>query len=79
MVATPGVIEAFTSSFILECLHRHMTGDYGDIDPADRGQNEQAILDGARIMSVYRQGTKVLWLITESDRSSTCALLPSEY
>ena len=51
----------------------------------DREQNEQAIIDGSRILSAYvtKNGTK-LWVITEAaddtgQRSATTILLPEEY
>jgi hypothetical protein len=61
-------------------LARHQIGDWGDIHPDDKGLNEQALRDGARIFSVYitSKGAK-LWVITEADRASTCILLPQEY
>jgi hypothetical protein len=59
---------------------RHAAGDWGDIDPEDRGLNEQALVEGSRIFSVYAlPTTETMWVITEADRSSTTALLPSEY
>jgi len=61
-------------------LSRHVAGDWGEIDPEDRGLNEEALREGARVFSVYRtsKGAKV-WVITEADRASTCILLPDEY
>ena len=51
-----------------------------DINPGDRGANEQALQDDARIFSVYATSKGVkLWVITEADRASTCILLPDEY
>ena len=46
----------------------------------DRLLNDQALIDGSRLLSAYKtlKGTK-LWVITEADRSSTCILTPSEY
>ena len=42
--------------------------------------NDEALVNGERILSAYRtcKGVK-LWVITEADRSSTCILLPEEY
>lgn len=81
-VATPGALAALEEAgqTPADFLNRHVSGDWGDIHPADKGMNEQALKDGARIFSVYRtsKGVKV-WVITEADRASTCVLLPDEY
>ena len=64
-------------------LARHAFGDWGGICEEDRVANERAVALGGRVFSSYAVGvglnaTKV-WIITESDRSSTCCLLPEEY
>lgn len=82
IVATPGALDAFETSAddYSALLDRHQAGDWGEIEEEDRGVNEEALKEGARIFSVYQLsgGTKV-WIITEADRSSTCILLPEEY
>jgi hypothetical protein len=82
IVATSGALRAFeqTTDDYSALLDRHQAGDWGEIEPEDRGVNEEALKEGARIFSVYRfsDGEKV-WIITEADRSSTCILLPEEY
>ena len=46
----------------------------------DRRANDDAIAQGARILSAYHLDTGVkIWIITGADRSSTCILLPEEY
>jgi hypothetical protein len=82
VVITPGCLAAFHESgddpsiFVL----RHATGNWGDLTPADRQANEEALKVDARLLSAYRlsNGTKI-WIITEADRASTCLLLPDEY
>ena len=82
LVATPGVIEALADSrqSPMEFVARHLRGDWGDCCQEDRQANEDALLNGERLLSVYQtaKGVKI-WLITEADRSSTCLLLPEEY
>ena len=81
-VATPGALAAIEDAgqTPADFLNRHISGDWGEIDPEDRGLNEQALRDGARIFSVYRTSKEVkVWVITEADRASTCVLLPDEY
>lgn len=82
VVATPGALEALEEAGQLpqEFLHRHVAGDWGELDEHDREANERAVHGGDRIFSSYltKKGTKV-WVITEYDRSVTTLLLPSEY
>ena len=82
VVATPGALEALEEAgqspgFFLEM---HAAGNWGEIPEEDKRANDEALVDGSRILSAYRtlKGVK-LWVITEADRSSTCCLLPSEY
>jgi hypothetical protein len=70
VVATPGAIAVMERLGINPAglLARHVTGDWGDIAPEDRGLNEQALIDGSRIFSVYgeRGSDGCLWVITEA-------------
>jgi len=87
LVATPGALQALEESgqspgFFLD---RHVQGDWGQVNDDDKRANDQALVDGSRILSAYRtlKGVKI-WIITEAAddegrRSSTTALLPSEY
>ena len=87
IVATPGALEALQAAGQTagEFLARHVTGDWGDLDDDDRQANDNALLDGSRILSAYT--TKLadrLWVITEAVndvglRHSTCLLTPDEY
>lgn len=82
IVATPAASSAFERNHQtpLEFLHRHTHGDWGDLAPSDQAANDHAVSHSERLLSAYRlkDGTKI-WVITEADRSSTCALLPEEY
>jgi hypothetical protein len=60
-------------------LHRHVTGDWGDMGEEDRRSNDEAVRAGARIFSSYGEGDERVWIITEADRSSTTILLPEDY
>jgi hypothetical protein len=82
-MATPGAIDALKAERIsIEALlHRHVTGDWGDLVLEDAQENDLAVSEGWRILSAYdlpRTGGRV-WIITESDRSATTFLLPEEY
>lgn len=61
-------------------LERHAKGDWGDLDQDDREQNQRALREGLRLFSRYTDGKgKVVYVITESDRSSTTVLLAEDY
>jgi len=81
IVATPGALEFMATNNVSagDLIHRHLAGDWGDLDKEDKKRNNEALIDGSRIFSSYNVGESKVWVITESDRSSTCLLLPSEY
>ncbi len=82
VVATPAALAemAIAGESPSRLIARHQSGDWGEVDAHDRRENEQALKTGARLLSSYPlwTGAKV-WIITESDRSSTTILLPEEY
>ena len=60
-------------------ITRHLSGDWGNTPVEDKILNDEATKDIGRIMSSYVFNGKVVWIITEADRSVTTILLPSEY
>jgi hypothetical protein len=82
LVATPGALRALEDAgqSVVFFLSRHVQGNWGIVNDEDKRLNDQALVDGSRLLSAYRtlKGTKI-WIITEADRSSSCCLLPSEY
>jgi hypothetical protein len=65
---------------IMNALARHESGNWGQMNPRDRQANERALVDGARLHSVYRARSGIrFWIITEGDRSVTTVLLPQEH
>ncbi len=60
-------------------LSRHARGDWGDVCPEDRKENELSLKEGFRLLSVYGTGERRFWIITEADRSVTTVLLPQDY
>jgi hypothetical protein len=87
VVATPGAIEALSesgqdASFFLD---KHISGDWGEVDTDDQKANDQALIDGSRLLSSYRtlKGV-VIWVLTEAEgddgqRASSCVTTPDEY
>lgn len=63
----------------LEFIERHVNKDWGDIPEDDIPRNNQALIDGTRIISAYKIGEEKIWIITEADRSATTILLSEEY
>lgn len=87
VVATPGALGALKAAGQqpAEFLARHLRGDWGSLDDEDRLLNDEALVDGSRILSSYvlKTGVKV-WLIREAVgddglRASSVILLPEEY
>lgn len=82
LVATRGVLahlRAHPVTTAQALVHRHVTGDFGDLSEADREANVDAIRLGDRVLSAYEVGGQRVWVITEHDRSVTTMLLASEY
>lgn len=82
VLATPGALAAMEECECspLTLLSRHLGGDWGSVPTEDAEANNDALKYGDRLLSSYVIAPNVtIWLITEADRSSTTALLPSEY
>ncbi len=77
LVATPGALGLEINIF--DYVVRHLSGDWGDLDPSDKRRNDCAVKNKERILSSYETPKGKIWIITEWDRSVTTALLPSEY
>lgn len=87
VVATPGALDALQEAgqSPSDFISLHVRGDWGQVSPDDARLNDEALVDGSRILSAYKtlKGVK-LWVITEAiddegNRASTCILLPTEY
>jgi hypothetical protein len=84
IVATPGAMALMERRNVapFALLARHVTGDWGDLDPFDKRENDLALKRGMRLLSNYPLGpnrTDCIWVITEADRSCTTLLLPEDY
>ncbi len=61
-------------------IERHLSHDWGDVDPESTRHNELSLIDGNRVFSWYKLKTGAdLWVITERGHSHTCVLHPTEY
>ncbi len=79
---TPGACEAFeiADQHYPDFVHRHVRGDWGELEDQDILENEYSLAEGYRLVSRYILETgAIIYIITESDRSMTTVLLPLEY
>jgi len=69
------------AAFCARSLSRHMSCDWGEMETADKRENDFALKEGnLRIFSAYVQpGLPKIWIITEADRSVTTTLFPEDY
>jgi hypothetical protein len=83
LVATPGALALMerTKTNLALLVGRHLHGDWGDICQENAALNGQALIDGSRLMSIYRlvstetlaakpvmkrSELHTLWIITEA-------------
>ena len=65
---------------LMGLIHRHASGDWGDLDEDDKRQNDLDLNRGLRLFSAYTTSHEVkIWIISEADRSVTTVLLPEDY
>lgn len=78
---TKGALNKLNPIDIKFCLGLHANGMWGNLCEEDKQANEDALIDGDRILSSYTSGKEKIkfWIITEWDRSVTTVLLPEEY
>jgi hypothetical protein len=80
VVMTRNAMDTLRADDIATALTHHARGDWGDVCPDDRAENERALAHGNRLFSVYHDAHGVkFWIITEADRSITTVLLPDDY
>ncbi len=86
-LATPGALKAMEEAGQSPgyFLDRHIQGDWGQVCEEDKRANDQALVDGSRLLSAYTTllGDKI-WVLTaaadyEGRRAATTAILPEEY
>ena len=77
---TPNAVRALTTMEVAQAVARHATGDWGLLTADDRKQNDAALRQGGRLLSIYanRAGQR-FYVITESSRDLTTILLPQDY
>lgn len=83
LVATAAVSDwtrdKLVDQFVRNSIFRHANGDWGEVCDEDKQINNDAVKQGDRVLSAYSYNNEKIWIITESDRSVTTILFPSEY
>jgi hypothetical protein len=80
IVMTHSVMNSLSEEDIFTGIRRHQSGDWGDVCEAHRAANDQALVEGTRLLSIYCTPQGITsWIITEADRSVTTILLPEDY
>jgi hypothetical protein len=78
-VVTARALDLLRPDEIALGLARHVRGDWGRVCPEDATANEEALRTSGRLLSVFGEGERRFWIITEADRSVTTILLPEDY
>ncbi len=76
--------EDIATTIMVNCLQRHIAGDFGDVCEADAESNRRSIsAKFGTILSVYQintaKGPIKTYMITDADQTNTTMMLPSEY
>jgi hypothetical protein len=80
VVATANALRHLDHPSIVGAVRRHQAGDWGLVGAEDWAANDQALIEGTRLLSAYDSSEGVrFWIITEWDRSLTTVLLPEDY
>lgn len=80
LVATSNAASQLSPEDVAVAIHRHALGDWGEVCDEDQASNEEALVEGLRLLSVYTGSSGItFWIITEWDRSTTTVLLPEDY
>lgn len=77
---TRNALDLLDPQDVFDALKRHSQGDWGDVPSEDKFLNNEALKEGGRLFSAYKdRNSEPFWIITEADRSITTILLPEDY
>ena len=80
VAVTANAAQNLSHDEVTTALRRHLRGDWGELDPYDRQENERALREGGQLLSVYRNSKGLrFYVLSEADRSATTLLLPEDY
>ena len=79
IVMTRNASDRLNLEDVYHWLNRHAHGHWGDCSAEAVAENELALREGYRLLSVYQDSNgEKFWIITEADRSTT-VLMPEDY
>ena len=81
VLATPRALATLAEAEIeaIDLLARHLVGDWGDVNEAEKLLNDLAVTNSQRLTSVYRLPTgHEVWVTTSGDRQTTWLKLPDQ-
>jgi hypothetical protein len=80
IVITPGAVATLDQASVKLAIAKHAAGDWGILGADDRRRNDETVLNGGTLASIYQDSRgKKFYVLTESDRTRTSVLLPEEY
>ena len=72
-------VDTSFAKFVMDSLKRHANGDWGELSPEDKRENDFSLDKHLRLLSSYQHDRIKIWIVTEADRSVTTILFPEEY
>ena len=80
LVGTRSVLKQVNYSDLQSAIERHLNGDWGLVSPGDALRNNLSLLMGNAVISAFQDSDRVrFWIISNSDRSQTAVMLPSDF
>ena len=67
------------SKEVVQALQKYKSHNWGDLCEEDKQLNDEAIINGDRIVAAYKTSQGKIYIITEHDRSATTILFAEEY
>ena len=64
-------VDTSFAKFVVNSLKRHANGDWGELSPEDKRENNFSLDKELRLLSSYQRDNMKVWIITEADRSVT--------
>ena len=78
-VITSNAADLLDPADVLDAFRRHARGDWGEVSPTTRKENELSLQQGGYLRSAFRDQNGIeFWVITNADGSATTVYL-AEY
>lgn len=77
--ASPQVLSELWPKHLIDAVNRHQRGDWGEVSPAEREFNDDALFEGLRVSSIHVvPGNITVEISTDEDRMRTEVTMLSE-